>query len=136
MKKYLLDTNICIYFIKGLYELNKKIAEVGEHNCFISEMTVAELKFGIENSKTIEAMRIVVEAFISKFAIIPIFNSLDIYAKEKAKLRKQGLIIDDFDILIGSTAVANNMIMVTNNVTHLSRLDNITIEDWTTIAMK
>ena len=136
MKKYLLDTNICIYFIKGLYELNKKIAEVGEHNCFISEMTVAELKFGIENSKTIEAMRIVVEAFISKFAIIPIFNSLDIYAKEKAKLRKQGLIIDDFDILIGSTAVANNMIMVTNNVTHLSRLDNITIEDWTKLAMK
>ena len=136
MKKYLLDTNICIYFIKGLYELNKKIAEVGEHNCFISEMTVAELKFGIENSKTIEAMRIVVEAFISKFAIIPIFNSLDIYAKEKAKLKKQGLIIDDFDILIGSTAVANNMIMVTNNVTHLSRLDNITIEDWTKLAMK
>ena len=136
MKKHLLDTNICIFFIKGQYELNKKIAEVGEQNCFISEMTVAELKYGIENSKTIEAMRIVVEAFIPKFAIIPIYNSLDIYAKEKAKLRKQGLLIDDFDILIGSAAVANEMIMVTNNVTHLSRLDNIVIEDWTTLAKK
>lgn len=72
MKKYLLDTNICIFFIKGQYELNKKIEEVGEQNCFISEITVAELKYGIENSKTIEAMRIVVEAFIPKFAIIPI----------------------------------------------------------------
>ena len=136
MKKYLLDTNICIFFIKGQYELDKKIAEIGQQNCFISEITVAELKYGIENSKTVEAMRIVVEAFILKFAIIPIYNSLDIYAKEKSKLRKQGQLIDDFDILIGSTAVANSMAMVTNNVTHLSRLDNIVIEDWTILAKK
>ena len=131
MNKYLLDTNICIYFIKGLYELNKKIAETGEQNCFISEITVAELKYGIENSKTAEAMRKVVEVFIPKFIILPIYNSLDIYAKEKARLRKQGLMIDDFDILIGATAVANDMIMVTNNVAHLNRIENIIIEDWT-----
>ena len=119
MKKYLLDTNICIYFIKGQYELNRKIAEVGEQNCFISEMTVAELKYGVENSKTVEAMRKIVEAFIPKFFIIPIYNSLDIYAKEQAKLRRQGLMIDDLDILIGTTAVANDRVMVTNNVAHL-----------------
>ena len=136
MKKYLLDTNICIFYIKGQYELNKKIAEVGEPNCFISEMTVAELKYGVENSKTVEAMRKIVEAFIPKFAVIPIYNSLDIYAKEKAKLRKQGLIIDDFDILIGSTSIANGLTMVTNNVAHLNRLDNIVIEDWTTLAKR
>ncbi len=132
----MLDTNICIFFIKGQYELNKKIAEIGVENCFISEMTVAELKYGIENSKTVEAMRIIVEAFIPKFAIIPIYNSLDIYAKEKAKLRKEGLLIDDFDILIGATAIASDMIMVTNNVAHLSRLNDIQIEDWTTLAKK
>jgi len=136
LKKYLLDTNICIYFIKGQFELNKKIAEVGEQNCFISEMTVAELKYGVENRKAVEAMRKIVEAFIPKFFVIPIYNSLDIYAKEKAKLRKRGLMIDDFDILIGATAIANDMVMVTNNVAHLSRLDNIVIEDWTTLAKK
>ena len=136
MKRYLLDTNICIFFIKGQYALNQKIKEIGEQNWFISEMTVAELKYGIENSKTMEAMRIIVEAFIPKFAIISIYNSLDIYAKEKAKLRKKDLLIDDFDILIGSTAVANNMTMVSNNVRHLSRLDAIVLEDWTTLAKK
>jgi tRNA(fMet)-specific endonuclease VapC len=135
LNKYLLDTNICIFFIKGLYSLNKKIAEAGEYNCFISEITVAELKYGVENSRTIEAMRLVIEAFIPKFAIVPIYNSLDIYAKEKANLRKQGLLIDDFDILVGATAVANNMIMVTNNKVHFSRLENIIIEDWTTLEL-
>ena len=112
------------------------MAEVGEQNCFISEITVAELKYGVENSKTVEAMRKIVEAFIPKFFVVPVFNSLDIYAKEKAKLRKQGLMIDDFDILIGATAVANDMVMVTNNVVHLSRLDNIVIEDWTARTIK
>ena len=92
-----------------------------------------ELKYGIENSKTVETLRKIVEAFIPKFPIIPIYICLDIYAKEKAKLRKQGLLIDDFDILIGSSAIVNDMVMVTNNVDHLSRLDNITIEDWTTL---
>lgn len=109
---------------------------MGEQNCFISEITVAELKYGIENSKTIDSMRPIVETFITKFAIIPIYNSLDIYAKNKAKLRKQGQLIDDFDILIGATAIANDMIMVTNNVEHLKRLENIQIQDWTTLAKK
>lgn len=136
MKKYLLDTNICIYFIKGLFDLNKKIIQVGQGNCFISEMTVAELKYGIENSKTPEKMRPVVEAFIIKFAVIPIYNCLDIYAFEKAKLRRKGLMIDDFDILIGATSVVNNMVMVTNNSAHLKRLNNIIIEDWTTDQKK
>ncbi len=79
-------------------------------------------------------MRKIVEAFIPKFFVIPIYNSLDIYVNEKTRLRKQGLMIDDFDILIGSTSIANEMIMVTNNVAHLSTLDNIIIEDWTALA--
>jgi tRNA(fMet)-specific endonuclease VapC len=131
LKKYLLDTNICIYFLKGQYNLHKKIAQVGEENCFISEITVAEMKYGIQNSKHIEIIKPVVEAFILKFIVVPIYNSLDVYAKEKARLKKQGELIDDFDILIGATAINDNMIMVTNNVSHLSRLEKIVIEDWT-----
>ena len=44
--------------------------------------------------------------------------------------------IDDFYILIGATAVADDLVMVTNNITHLGRLDNIIIEDWTTLTKK
>lgn len=131
-----MDTNICIFYLKGKYQLDKKIAAIGEENCFISEMTVAEMKYGIENSKTIETMRPTVEAFLSKFIVIPIYNSLDIYAKEKARLRKTGLMIDDFDILIGATSIYHDMIMVTNNVAHLNRLGDIVIEDWTILAIK
>ncbi len=111
--------------------MDTKIAEVGQSNCFISEVTVAELKYGVENSKTSETMRPIIEAFIPKFAVIPIYNSLNIYAAQKARLRKQGLMIDDFDILIGATSITHEMVMVTNNTHHFDRLENIVIEDWT-----
>lgn len=131
MSLYLLDTNICIYYLKGMFNIKDKINIIYHNKLFISEITVAELKYGAENSKNVEKNRIVVDKFVEYFKIIPIFNSLDIYAMEKARLRKNGMIIDDFDLLIGASAVANNMILVTANEQHFSRMNNITIENWT-----
>ncbi len=131
MKKYLLDTNICIYYLKGLYNLNHKIKSVGVENCLISEISLAELKFGIENSQQREKNQKALEIFLSGVQVLPIYEALDIYAKEKARLRKSGKIVDDFDLLIGSTAVCYNLIMVTNNLSHFERIKNIKIEDWT-----
>ena len=71
-----------------------------------------------------------VDSFAKEITILPIFNSLSVYAKEKARLKKSRVILDDFDILIGSTAIANNLILVTDNKKHLSRLSNIKIENW------
>lgn len=130
MKKYLLDTNICVYFLKGLYNLVKKIEKAEIENCFVSEITIAELRFGAENSENLEKNRKTVDEFVSKFTIIPIFNSLDVYAKEKARLRKKGIPLDDFDLLIGSTAISNNLTLVTRNVSDFQRLRGIEIENW------
>ncbi len=130
MKGYLLDTNICIYFLKGLFSLDKKFENIGLSNCFVSEITIAELKFGAENSQNQEKNRKTVDQFVSKFAIIPIFNSLDVYAKEKSRLRKKGLPLDDFDLPIGATAISNNLILVTRNISDFERLKGIEIENW------
>jgi len=121
LKKYLLDTNICIYYLKGRFGLNKKIEEIGIENCFISEITVAELKFGAENSERKEYNRKIIKEFIPKFTVVPIFSCIDIFAKEKARLRKKGNVVDDFDLLIGATALANGLTIVTNNPKHIGR---------------
>ena len=131
MKKYLLDTNICIYFLKGQFDLHQKIETAGLENCFVSEVTIAELKYGVENSIQISKNRETLEKFQNKFTIIPIFTSLDIYAKEKARLRKKGKLLDDFDLLIGATAISNNLTLATRNISDFDRLDGIKIEDWT-----
>lgn len=131
MKKYLLDTNICAYFLNGKFNLEVKIEKIGFENCVVSEITIAELKYGVEKSTHKEKNRRTIETFQSKFNVIPIFPSLDIYAKEKARLKTKGKILDDFDLLIGSTAIFNNLTLVTKNVSDFDRLENIEIEDWT-----
>lgn len=88
MKKYLLDTNICIYFIKGEYNLKKKFEQVEPDNFFISETTLAELMFGVENSEKKEKNQKTLDNFLTGVKIVPIFHSLELYAKEKARLRK------------------------------------------------
>ena len=131
MKKYLLDTNICIYYINGKFDLDKKFEEVDPDNCFISEIALAELKFGVANSEKREKNQIVLDNFLSGIKIIPIFHSLDLYATEKSRLRKAGKTIDDFDLLIGVTAVTQDLILVTNNTEHFKEIKGIKLEDWT-----
>ena len=130
MNQFLLDTNICIYFLKGQFQLDQKIASAGLENCFISEITVAELKFGAEKSKRKNENREVISRFVNSISILPIFNALDFYAIEKARLQRSGKPLDDFDLLIGATAKANDLIMVTRNTKHFDRLEKIKIENW------
>lgn len=131
MKQYLLDTNICIYFLKGLYDLDNKIEQAGVEHCFISEITIAELKFGADNSGNPARNLKTVKDFQRKFTILPIFSALDIYAKEKTRLRKRGALLDEFDLLIGATAITNNLVLVTKNISDFERLNKIQIVDWT-----
>ncbi len=131
MKKYLLDTNICVYFFNGKFNLREKIDNVGFENCCVSEITIAELKYGVAKSKYKEKNLKTFEAFQSKIDILPIFPALDIYANEKTRLKTKGRIIDDFDLLIGATAIFNNLTLVTKNVKDFDRLNKIVIEDWT-----
>ena len=48
--KYLLDTNICVHYFRGQFNLVDKIKEIDLKNCAISEITLAELAFGAECS--------------------------------------------------------------------------------------
>lgn len=130
---YLLDTNICIFYLKGKFDLGKKIdEEVGIENCAISELTIAEMRFGAENSDRVSQNRIVIDAFQAKIQILPTFPSFDVYAFEKARLKRLGTPVHDIDLFIGATAIVHNLIMVTNNVKHFQRIQGIQIEDWTT----
>lgn len=116
--------------MKGKFNLKEKFDQV-TNNCFISELTLAELKFGVENSEKKEKNFQTLRKFLSGVKILPIFHSLDLHAKEKARLRKAGTPVDDFDLLIGVTSVTHNLIMVTNTTDHFKRINGIDLEDWT-----
>lgn len=117
--------------MKGKFELEHRFISLTAQECFISEITLAELKFGVQNSERIEKNRQVLNDFLTGVQILPIFHSLDLYAEEKARLRKAGTPVDDFDLLIGVTAITHGLILVKNNTGHFSRIAGIHLEDWT-----
>ena len=130
MKQYLLDTNICIFFLRGLYDVPQRLEQIGRRNCHISEITVGELLYGAACSIQKEKHLRQVNELISLFAVEPIYPVLPVFADTKAQLRKQGTMIDYFDLLIGATALKHGMVLVTENVKHLSRVPGITLENW------
>lgn len=129
-KKYLLDSNICIHFLRGKFDVQSYILRIGWDNCCISEMTVAELLCGAEYSNDPKGNREMVDEFCSDIEIVPISGILREYARQKVALRRIGTLIDDVDLFIGATATALGYVMVTENVKHLTRIPGICIENW------
>ena len=128
--KYLLDSNICIHFLRGKYNIIEKLNEVGIDNCAISEITLAELVFGAEKSDNPKKNHKLIEKFIGQLSILPIFDAIQTYGKEKARLQSGGKMISDFDLLIGCTSIENDLIMVTENIKEFDRIKGIRIENW------
>lgn len=130
---YLLDTNICVFFLRGKYDVNKAIDKVGWESCAISEITALELKIGAELSKQRDNINRTdsLNRFLDAIEIIPITDALDMAAEEKVRLRLCGTPLDDdFDLLIGCTALSKGMTMVTENLKDFKRLKGIKIENW------
>ena len=72
----------------------------------------------------------VVNSFVQKITVLPIFNTFEIYGREKTRLGRLGTPISDFDILIGATAIINRLPIVTRNVREFRRLDHLKVENW------
>jgi tRNA(fMet)-specific endonuclease VapC len=128
--KYLLDTNICIYFFRGKFDLLQKFKNIGIEKFAISEITLAELIFGAENSSMPEKNHNLIENFTKIITILPIYNSIYFYGKEKARLRKIGKPVSDFDLLIGATAIENKLTLITENIKDFSHLKGVKMENW------
>jgi tRNA(fMet)-specific endonuclease VapC len=129
---YLLDTDICIYIIKGrpagvLRTLKKKTKD----DIYISSVSVAELQYGVEKSRFVDRNRVALLEFLSIFNIID-FDDRDAleYGRIRARLEKTGAIIGPMDLLISAQAKERNLVLVTNNTGEFERIDGLRIENW------
>lgn len=129
--QYLLDTNICIFFLRGKLNLDEVIKTIGLENCYISEITVFELKYGAENSDNPKISHQAVNKFLKGLTVIPIIGIVEQYAKSKVYLRNNGTPLhDEFDLIIGVTALENEMTLVTDNTKDFRYIKNLKLENW------
>lgn len=130
MKGFLLDTCIVVFLFRDKYNVASKLDKIGLDNCYISEITIAELQAGVEKSSSRHFNQMMLDRFVQMVNVIPFSSVIKRYAKEKVATDKQGTPVADFDLLIGCSALENSLILVTENVKHFSYIPEIVIENW------
>jgi len=90
------------------------------------------LEYGVENGspQRREESDLAVKDLVSGLKVIPLAKVTPIFAKIKANLRRKGRMSEDFDVLIGATAKAHNLTLVTNNTKHFKNIEGLALENW------
>jgi len=127
-QKYILDSDILIYFLKGEKDIIQKVISLPKDDLYITIINYAELLYGIYNSNKITQNKEKILPFLDNFKLLQFDkNASVIFAKLKAKLKKQGQIIADMDLMIASIAISNKATLFTNNLKHFKRIEKLEI---------
>ncbi len=135
MNRALIDTDILSCYPKGDTNVIKNFEiYLNSYNVIeISLITYYEITSGLLAKDALKQMRIF-EEFISENIVLPLTKeSTKSSAKIYASLRQSGKIIDDIDLLIAGIAIENDLILITNNESHFSRIPGLKIENWKTL---
>ena len=128
---FLLDTDIVIFALKGRPEVVGSLERHARSPMAMSAITLMELYFGAHRSKRVEANLARVRALEGSFRIMPADASIAAtFGSLKAGLAAAGNRLDDFDLIIASTALAYNLTLVSNNERHFGRIEGLRLENW------
>jgi tRNA(fMet)-specific endonuclease VapC len=132
MKKYLLDTDTCIYIIKKRPAwVFKKFQTLSLGQVCISSVTLAELEYGVKKSQAKKRNQQALEAFILPLSVMPFDKqAASYYGEIRAMLEQKGTPIGPLDFMIAAHALSLNMTLVTNNVREFARIGYLMIENW------
>lgn len=129
---YLLDTDTVIYSLKGEPTVEKNLRNHFHDPMNMSVITLMELYYGAHKSLKIVSNLAKIKTLELSFEIISISEeSAEIFGMTKAQLEKAGSPLDDFDLIIASSALSNNLVLVTNNVRHFQRIEGLKLTNWT-----
>ena len=126
----LFDTDTCIELLRG----NREVIVRREQELdaiAVSFMTVGELFYGAEKSPRPAHNLERVERFLTTvFRVDTDLEILRRFGGEKARLQQQGVPLPDADVLIAATALCRDARLITGNLRHFQRFENLQVEDW------
>lgn len=133
MIRYLLDTNIVSYFVKGVSASLVQRMQVGldAQDIAISAVTRAELRYGLEMMDKFDKRRKRIDLLLKELSALPwSLEAADEFGRIKARLRRNGTPVGEFDTQITAHAVAEKLILVTHNTRHFANVPHLKLEDW------
>ena len=130
---YFLDTNTCVYYLKGSYPLIDRRLRLTSHQRIKIPSTVkAELLYGAQKSIRRDKVLASLEKFLFPFEVVPFGDACaDHYAQIRADIERNGHPIGANDLIIAAIVRADGGVLVTHNVDEFSRVKGLAIQDWT-----
>lgn len=127
--KYLIDTDIASYYLRGKYDLSTVFEEKGFQNIRLSRITVAELEVLAHRNPQSKINFSTIISLCNILGVLEIDKETwRIYSTVKAEILNRGVTKGDIDILIASIAKQHGMTLVTNNTSHYKNI--VKVENW------
>lgn len=124
---YLIDSDILIELGRGNASVQEKMNRAGLENCCLSTVSLAELYVGVYKGVGKESF---VSFLEENFKVISTDPTVKTFAQIRVQLEEKGSRIDKMDLFIAATALYNDMVLVTHNNRHFSRIPGLKLEDW------
>lgn len=108
---------------------------LGNARCAISTICEAEVLFGLEKKASPRLWTEYEHYLINQLVVLPLDRkAIESYAKIKAETLSAGLVLGEFDLLIGATAIANGLKLATLNTKDFSKIPGLIVEDWSLLS--
>jgi len=129
---YLLDSDILIYSLKGNSAVQKQLVLHLNDALKVSVISMMELYYGAFKSERTAGNLAKVRKIERHLEVLPVSIEIaETIGMLKSDMESRGTRLDDFDLIIASSALAHNLILVTNNICHFERIEGLKIENWT-----
>jgi len=131
MPLYMLDTNTASAALRGAAALDRRLQQLETSQWCISAVTHAEMRYGVALKPEASRLAQCVDAFLQAVVTMPWdAAAADRHGQLRARLRKAGTPIGDFDEMIAGHALALGAVLVTDNMRHFAVVDGLVVENW------
>ena len=125
---YLVDTDWVVHHLNGVQEIRAKLKEIQPYGLGLSIISLAELYEGAYYSSDPERSHLQLNNFLSSLDVLGVDAEIcKVFGQQRGYLRKSGLMIGDFDLLIAATCLHHGLKLLTNNRRHFERVKGLEI---------
>jgi len=129
---YLLDTDTLVHLLRGNPKVADQFASHAADPKALSVITYGELLYGAMKSARPVENAAKVRRTGELFPVVDVSREvMETFGALKAEMEKQGKKVDDFDLIIASTAIHLSFTLVTGNERHFRHIPGLPIENWT-----
>ena len=123
-----MDTDWVIDYLHKADRTARRLEELLPDGVGLSIISLAELYDGLAGSKNPDADEESLRLFLEAVEVVPLDDvACRIFGEERARLREEGNLIGDMDILIGATAISKDLTVLTNNRKDFRRIHGLNI---------